>query len=54
MLGGNMSVVLNTTVPSSVLTKKFNAVAYHQVRDDIATRLMMFACIKSDFGKMFK
>jgi hypothetical protein len=28
MLGDNMSVVLNTTVPSSVL-KKHNAIAYH-------------------------
>jgi hypothetical protein len=53
MLGDNMSVFLNTTVPSSVLTKKYNAVAYHQVRDAIAARLMMFACIKSDLGKTF-
>jgi hypothetical protein len=29
MLGDNMSVVLNTTVPSSVLKKKHNAIAYH-------------------------
>jgi hypothetical protein len=28
MLGDNMSVVLNTTVPSSVLKKKHNAIAY--------------------------
>jgi hypothetical protein len=27
MLGDNMSVVLNTTVPSSVLKKKYDAIA---------------------------
>ena len=31
MLGDNMSVVLNTSVPSSVLKKKHNAIAYHRV-----------------------
>ena len=29
LLGDNMSVVLNTTVPSSVLKKKHNAICYH-------------------------
>jgi hypothetical protein len=32
ILGDNMSGVLNTTVPSSVLKKKHNAIAYHCVR----------------------
>ena len=31
MLGDNMSVVLNTSVPSSVLKEKHNAIAYHRV-----------------------
>jgi hypothetical protein len=31
-----MSVVLNTTVPSSVLKKKHNAISYHQGRDAFA------------------
>jgi hypothetical protein len=35
MLGDNMSVVLNTTVPLSVLKKKHNAIAYHCVRDAV-------------------
>jgi hypothetical protein len=39
MLGDNMSVVLNTTVPSSVLKKKHNAIAYHRVREAIAARI---------------
>jgi hypothetical protein len=32
MLGDNMSVVLYATVPSSVLKKKHNEIAYHHVR----------------------
>jgi hypothetical protein len=48
MLGDNMSVVLNTTVPSSVLKKKHNAIAYHRVREAIAARIMRIAYIKSE------
>jgi hypothetical protein len=48
MLGDNMLVVLNTTVPSSVLKKKYNAIAYHRVREAIAERIMSFAYIKSE------
>jgi hypothetical protein len=48
MLGDNMSVVLNTTVPSSVWKKKHNAIAYHRVREAIAARIMRFAYIKSE------
>jgi hypothetical protein len=33
MLGDNTSVVLNTTVPSSVLKRKHNAIAYHRVKE---------------------
>ena len=31
MLGDNKSVVINTTIPSSALKKKHNAIAYHRV-----------------------
>jgi hypothetical protein len=48
MLGDNMSVVLNTTVPSSVLKKKHNEIAYHRVREAIAARIMRFAYIKGE------
>jgi hypothetical protein len=48
ILGDNMSVYLNTTVPSSVLKKKYNAIAYHQVREAITARVMRFACMKSE------
>jgi hypothetical protein len=46
MLGDNMSVVLNTTVPSSVLKKKHDGIAYGHVREAIAARIMRFAYIK--------
>jgi hypothetical protein len=40
ILGDNMSVVLCNTVPSSVLKKKYNAIAYHRVGESIAARIM--------------
>jgi hypothetical protein len=48
MLGDNMSGVLNTTVPSSVLKKMHNAIAFHRVREAIASRIMRFAYMKSE------
>ena len=39
MLGDNKSVVMNTTMPSSVLKKKHCAVNYHKVREACATFL---------------
>jgi hypothetical protein len=48
MLGDNMSLVLNTTVPSSFLKKNHNAIACHRVKEDIAARVMKFAYIKSE------
>ena len=47
MLGDNMAVVLNTTVPSSQLKQKHNAIAYHRVREAIAAKIVHFAHIKS-------
>jgi hypothetical protein len=43
MLGDNMSVISNTTVPSSVLKKEHDAIAYHRVREAIASRMMRLA-----------
>jgi hypothetical protein len=48
MLGDNMSVVLNTTVPSSFLKKKHNAISYHRIREAIAARIMKSSYIKSE------
>ncbi len=45
LLGDNSSVVLNTSVPSSVLKKKHHACAYHRVREAIAGNIMSFVHI---------
>jgi hypothetical protein len=47
MLGDNKSVIMSTTVPSSALKKKHNAVAYHRVREAIAAGIITFAHVKS-------
>ena len=47
MLGDNMSVVLNTTLPSSVLKKKHCAISYHRVREAIAAKILRFAHVPS-------
>jgi hypothetical protein len=47
ILGDSMSIVLNNTVPSSVLKKKHNAFANHRVREAIAARIMRF-CIHQE------
>ena len=48
MLGDNMSVVLNTTVPSSVLKKKHLGTSYHRVREAIAAKILRFAHVRSE------
>ena len=42
MLGDNLSEVVNTTIPSSMLRKKHNAIAYHRVREAIAANILKF------------
>ena len=48
MLGDNKSVVLNTTIPSSVLKKKHCAIAYHRTREAIAARIVRFCHVDSE------
>ena len=48
MLGDNMAVVLNTTIPSSALKKKHQACNYHKVRESIAAGFIRFAHIRSE------
>lgn len=48
MVGDNMSVVLNTTIPSSSLKKKHLAVSYHRVREAIAGGFVDFGKIDSE------
>jgi hypothetical protein len=46
MLRHDMSVVWNTTIPSSFLKKKHNAIAYHRVREAIVAGKMSFSYFK--------
>ena len=46
-LGDNKSVVLNTSVPSSILKKKHCAINYHRVRESIAAGIVRFFHIPS-------
>ena len=48
MLGDNNSVVLNTSVPSSILKKKHHVCAYHQVHEAIASGIVNFVHIQSE------
>ena len=48
MYGDNMSVVLNTTLPSSALKKKHNAIAYHRVREAVAAGIVEFEHIPTE------
>ena len=48
LLGDNKSVVINTTVPSSVLKKKHCALSYHKVRETIACNVLRFSHIDSN------
>jgi hypothetical protein len=45
MVGDNMAVVVNTTLPSSALKKKHQACNYHRVREAIAGRILNFGHI---------
>ena len=47
LIGENMSVILNKTVPSSTLKKKMYAIAYHKIRETIAGGFVTFAYIHS-------
>ena len=50
MVGENMSVVLNTTIPSSTLKKKHLGCAYHHVREAVAGEFILYGHIKSEFN----
>ena len=48
LLGDNNSVVLNTTVPSSVLKKKHCVMSCHKIRETIAAGIVKFLHIKPE------
>ena len=47
LLGDNMAVILNTTIPSSTLKKKHQACNYHKIRESIAGGFIEFGHIPS-------
>ena len=47
MVGDNMAVVINTTLPSSSLKKKHQACNYHRIREAIAAGIFKFGYIES-------
>lgn len=50
MLQDNNSVVLNCTMPNSVLKKKHTACSYHCVCEAIATNILSFTHIPSEIN----
>jgi Reverse transcriptase (RNA-dependent DNA polymerase) len=48
LCGDNRAVMINTTIPSSQLKKKHNAIAYHRVREAIAAKIMVFVKIRTE------
>ena len=48
MLGDNMSVIQNCSIPSSQLKKKHNAIAYHRVRECVASNIIKLGHVSSE------
>ena len=48
--GNNKSVLCNTMIPSSVLSKKSNSIAYHVVREGVAKNEWVTGYIKTDIN----
>ena len=47
MFGDNQSVVTSSTIPHSTLSKRWNALSYHRVREAIAANFIRFHYIAS-------
>ena len=48
LYGDNKSMILNTTVPSSMLKKKHNSIAYHRVREGVAGGVIDIVHVNSE------
>ena len=48
LVGDDMAVVLNTTIPSLSIKKKHLSCNYHKVRESIAAKFIKFQHIKSE------
>ena len=42
MFGDNQSVVTSSTISTSILSKRHNALAYHKVREAIAAKILKY------------
>jgi len=47
MLGDNLSVIVSTMVPSSMLKKKHQAICYHHIRECVAANVVRFVHVVS-------
>ena len=47
MVDDNISVILNTTIPSSKLKKKHNVIAYHRAKEAIPSTVIHFCHLPS-------
>jgi hypothetical protein len=45
----NNFVVIHAMIPTSILMKKRNTIAYHRVREAIMAGIIMVAMVKSDW-----
>jgi hypothetical protein len=56
ILSDNQAVILNSTVPSSTLRHKHNAICYHRVREAVAAGIIRIAKVdtKQNLADMFK
>ena len=48
MFGDNMSVVMSSTIPSSTLKKRWNALSYHRVREAVASGIINVIHLSGD------
>ena len=47
VFGDNGAVVKNASLPESVLSKKHNSIAYHRVREAVASGTLIVVYVKS-------
>ena len=50
MFGDNQSMVTNVTIPGSALKKRHSALAYHRIRECIASRICDIVHCRSEYN----
>ena len=48
MFGDNKIIVMNSTIPQSILNKRHNMLSYHRVREAIAAKILEFHWCSTD------